>query len=93
MSTVYLTRLLDRAMSVIAAVVVDLAMIVALLLGCGRPGEARVLCRDPERGYLSADMPLTSVTQTPGGWVLYFPRGGLSSGRNIEVWQECEVHQ
>lgn len=93
MSTVYLTRLIDRAMSVIAAVVVDLVLLVALMLGAGRPDDARVLCRDPGRSSLSADMPLTSVTQTPGGWVLYFPRGGLSSGRSVEVWQDCEVHQ
>ena len=78
---------------VIAVSLVDLVLLVALMLGAGRPDDARVLCRDPGRGYLSADMPLTSVTQTPGGWVLYFPRGGLSSGRNVEVWQECEVHQ
>ena len=79
-------------MAIIIAVV-DLVLLVALMLGAGRPGDARVLCRDPGRGSLSADMPLTSVTQTPAGWVLYFPRGGLSSGRNVEVWQECEVHQ
>ena len=79
-------------MAIIVAIV-DLVLLVALALGAGRPDDARVLCRDPGRGNLSADMPLTSVTQTPGGWVLYFPRGGLSSGRNVEVWQECEVHQ
>lgn len=73
---------------VIAVSLVDLVMLVA-----GRPDDARVFCRDPGRGNPSADMPLTSVTQTPDGWVLYFSRGGLSSGRNVEVWQECEVHQ
>ena len=77
-------------MAIIIAVV-DLAMVAALMLGGGRPDDARVICRDPGRGYLSADMPLTSVTQTPSGWVLYFPR--RAPERQVEMWDACEVHQ
>lgn len=75
---------------VIAVSLVDLVLLVALMLGAGRP-DARVLCRDPWRGNLSADMPLTSVTQTPSGWVLYFPR--RAPERQVEMWDACEVHQ
>lgn len=77
-------------MAIIIAVV-DIAILVALILGAGRPDDARVLCRDPERGYLSADMDPNNVTRTPDGWVLYFPR--RSPERQVEMWDACEVHQ
>ena len=73
--------------------VVDIALLAALMLGGSRQADARVHCTDPARGYLSADMDPDNVTRTPDGWVLYFPRGGLSSGRPVEAWQDCEVHQ
>jgi hypothetical protein len=61
------------------------------LVVCGGAPQARVLCTDPVRGRLSADMDMGNVTQTPEGWVLYFPR--RDPERQVEVWRECEVHQ
>mgnify|MGYP007071605527 CR=1 FL=1 len=82
-----------RPASLVAAVV-----IVALIVGAAwakgllDAPQARVLCVDPVRGNLSADMDLPNVTQTPEGWVLHFPHR-QDADRKVEVWQDCEVHQ
>lgn len=64
----------------------------AWAVGLLQKPQARVLCQDSRRGYLSADMDLEDVTQTPAGWVLYFPRRA-DSERRVEAWEACEVHQ
>lgn len=56
----------------------------------GRP-QARVVCHDPERGHLSADMDPSNAVETPDGWVLYFPNDRI--GPRVQVWAECEVRQ
>lgn len=75
----------------LAAGIVALLVMSAWAAGLLQKPQARVLCQDSQRGYLSADMDLEDVTQTHDGWVLYFPH--RAEGRNIEVWEACEVHQ
>ena len=75
-----------------AAAIVAFIVGVAWAKGLLDAPQARVLCADPVRGHLSADMDLTDATQTPEGWVLHFPHR-LDAGRRVEVWQDCEVHQ
>lgn len=67
------------------------AAFAALALGGGLRTDARVVCHDPERGHLSADMPMVNATRTPAGWVLYFPNDRI--GPRVQVWAECEVRQ
>lgn len=72
-----------------------LAIIAALVASClagwalSAQGQVRVLCSDPVRGYLSADMNLGDAMQTPHGWVLYFPH--RAAERRVEFWETCEV--
>lgn len=75
----------------IATGIMALLVLSAWAAGLLRKPQARVLCQDTHRGYLSADMDLEDVTRTPAGWVLYFPH--REPARQVEVWQECEVHQ
>lgn len=75
----------------IATSVVALLVLSAWAAGLLRKPQARVLCQDTHRGYLSADMDLEDVTQTPAGWVLYFHRADPE--RRVEAWEACEVHQ
>lgn len=52
--------------------------------------QARVICQDPSRGHLSADMDIQDVFETPAGWVLYFPHRA-DQERRVEFWVSCEV--
>lgn len=77
---------------VAAAAIVAFIVGVAWAKGLLDAPQARVLCADPVRGLLSADMDMINVTRTPEGWVLYFPHR-LDAVRRVEVWQDCEVDQ
>jgi len=76
----------------LATGIVALIVLSAWAAGLLRKPQARVLCQDSRRGYLSADMDLQDVTQTPAGWVLYFPHRA-DEERRVEAWEACEVHQ
>ncbi len=77
--------------TILATGIVGLIVMFAWAAGLLQAPQARVLCQDQRRGYLSADMDLRDVTQTPAGWVLYFPR--RAPERQVEMWDICEVHQ
>lgn len=77
---------------VVAAAIVAFIVGVAWAKGLLDAPQARVLCADPVRGLLSADMDMTDITQTPDGWVLHFPHR-QDADRKVEVWRDCEVHQ
>lgn len=76
----------------LATGIVALLVLSAWAAGLLQKPQARVLCHDSRRGYLSADMDLEDVTQTPAGWVLYFPHRA-DPERRVEAWEACEVHQ
>lgn len=54
------------------------------LLGCEQLPQVRVVCHDPDKGHLSADVDRDDAIETPCGWVLR-----LGAAKRVEVWQGC----